>query len=218
MDHSEPITIAPAPPRTEAERDGLTPAAWHAHVREELAALHQALDALGQGVVEMTPQGHIRWATTRAWQWLARYWGRDARLTRRAPASLVRWADRTAAVQSDEGRRLPFLVAGYGRQLSVRLAVRASRRWLFLEEQAVGQAASLEPAGLTPREADVLAWLAQGKSNVDIAAILAISPRTVQKHLERIFVKLGVESRTAAAAYVIEHWRDHPLQPGPDVD
>lgn len=217
MDQFEPITITPAPPRTEAERDGLSPADWHAHVREELAALHQALDALGQGVIEMTPQGHIRWATTRAWQWLARYWGRDARLSRRAPASLVQWARGTAA-QADEGRRPPFLVTGYGRRLSVRLAVRASRWWLFLEEQTGCQAASLEPAGLTRREADVLAWLAQGKSNVDIAAILAISPRTVQKHLERVFMKLGVESRTAAAAYVIEHLRDHPLQPGSDAE
>ncbi len=53
-------------------------------------------------------------------------------------------------------------------------------------------------AALTPRERDVLIWLARGKTDRDIATVLALSPRTVQKHLEHIYVKLGVESRTAA--------------------
>ena len=52
---------------------------------------------------------------------------------------------------------------------------------------------------LTPREREVLALVAAGKSNGDIAFLLSISARTVQKHLERIFEKLGVETRTAAA-------------------
>jgi DNA-binding CsgD family transcriptional regulator len=51
---------------------------------------------------------------------------------------------------------------------------------------------------LTARERDVLSWLGAGKTDKDIAAILAISPRTVQKHLQRIYEKLGVETRTAA--------------------
>jgi DNA-binding response OmpR family regulator len=55
---------------------------------------------------------------------------------------------------------------------------------------------------LTPREMDVLAWIARGKTNRDIAEILGMSPRTVNKHLEHIFVKLGVETRAAAAALV----------------
>ena len=53
-------------------------------------------------------------------------------------------------------------------------------------------------AGLTEREAEVMHWLARGKTDSDIAALLSISPRTVQKHLEHIYVKLGVETRTAA--------------------
>jgi DNA-binding CsgD family transcriptional regulator len=52
---------------------------------------------------------------------------------------------------------------------------------------------------LTPREREVLDWVAAGKTNRDIAAILGASPRTVEKHLERIYEKLGVETRTAAA-------------------
>lgn len=54
------------------------------------------------------------------------------------------------------------------------------------------------PASLTPRETEVMHWLSCGKTNADIAAVLSISPRTVQKHLEHIYVKFGVETRTAA--------------------
>jgi DNA-binding CsgD family transcriptional regulator len=54
------------------------------------------------------------------------------------------------------------------------------------------------PSELTARECDVLQWLACGKTDADIAALLSISPRTVHKHLEHIYVKLGVETRTAA--------------------
>ena len=52
---------------------------------------------------------------------------------------------------------------------------------------------------LTPREREVLGWVAAGKSNAQIGTILGAMPRTVAKHLERIYEKLGVESRTAAA-------------------
>jgi DNA-binding CsgD family transcriptional regulator/GAF domain-containing protein len=56
--------------------------------------------------------------------------------------------------------------------------------------------------GLTTREAEVLRWVAAGKSDAQIGAILRISPRTVQKHLQNIYDKLGVESRTAAVMRV----------------
>ena len=56
---------------------------------------------------------------------------------------------------------------------------------------------------VTDREAEVLLWIARGKSNRDIAEILSLSPRTVNKHLEQIFTKLGVENRTSAAALAV---------------
>ena len=59
------------------------------------------------------------------------------------------------------------------------------------------------PNALTARERDVLQWLACGKTDADIAALLSISPRTVQKHLEHMYVKLGVETRTAAVMRVL---------------
>jgi DNA-binding response OmpR family regulator/DNA-binding CsgD family transcriptional regulator len=56
---------------------------------------------------------------------------------------------------------------------------------------------------LTSREAQVLLWISRGKSNREIGEILNISPRTVNKHLEQVFVKLGVENRAAAAARAV---------------
>ena len=58
--------------------------------------------------------------------------------------------------------------------------------------------------GLTNREAEVLLWVAQGKSNADVAAILGMSEKTVKQHLGTIFGKLGVENRNAAALRAIE--------------
>jgi DNA-binding CsgD family transcriptional regulator len=65
---------------------------------------------------------------------------------------------------------------------------------------------------LTAREAEVLYWVAKGKINRDIADILGASPATVKKHLERILAKLGVETRTAAAAMAMNRMRQ--LHPG----
>lgn len=56
---------------------------------------------------------------------------------------------------------------------------------------------------LTPREKEVMDWILEGKTNVDISGILSISARTVEKHCERIFQKLGVENRYAAIVYAL---------------
>lgn len=65
-------------------------------------------------------------------------------------------------------------------------------------------AAPLEKLGLTPREAEVLLWVAQGKANADVATILGISEKTAKIHLWHVFEKLHVETRTAAALIAIE--------------
>ncbi len=64
--------------------------------------------------------------------------------------------------------------------------------------------AQLEPLGLTPREAEVLFWVARGKTNDEIATVLGIGLTTVKKHLESTYAKLGVENRTTAAAMALE--------------
>lgn len=69
-----------------------------------------------------------------------------------------------------------------------------------------------ERLGLTRREVEVLTWVTDGKTNADIGLILGTSPRTVQKHLEHIFEKLGVETRTAAAMRALALTSSHGSQ------
>jgi DNA-binding CsgD family transcriptional regulator len=94
-------------------------------------------------------------------------------------------------------------------QLSVRNMGRVGigETMLLLEQRGANAASPsrLANAALTPRETEVLSWLAKGKTNRDIGDILGMSHRTVNKHLEHIFEKLGVETRAAAAALATGH-------------
>ena len=72
-------------------------------------------------------------------------------------------------------------------------------------DSLAGRAASAETHGLTPRELEVLRLVATGKSNREIAASLVISEHTVARHVQNIFTKLNLASRTAAAAFAFEH-------------
>ena len=77
---------------------------------------------------------------------------------------------------------------------------RLARLHYLFRQAAMDCAAATAPGvgHITPREYEVLSWVASGKTDADIAALLAISRRTVHKHLEHIYIKLGVETRTAA--------------------
>ncbi len=78
---------------------------------------------------------------------------------------------------------------------------------LFEEKVAPFAVHMLARRGLTSRESEILDWVVQGKTNPEIGTILGISSRTVQKHLERIYRRLGVENRHAAMALVMEIMR-----------
>lgn len=69
-------------------------------------------------------------------------------------------------------------------------------------QRTAAKAAGLGDFGLTPRESDVAQWVAAGKTNAEIARILGSSARTIEKHVERVLEKLGVENRTAAALLI----------------
>jgi len=92
--------------------------------------------------------------------------------------------------------------------LTVRLIRNCTLSALLFEELLLELPADFLVAhGLTPREAEVLRWIAQGKSSLEIARILNISDRTVSKHLERVYLRLGVENRHAAIALVHDELR-----------
>lgn len=76
---------------------------------------------------------------------------------------------------------------------------------LDLDRLAALRSGPARPAGLTPREVEVLQRVAEGKTNREVAEALFLSEKTVARHLSNIFTKLDVSSRTAAAAYAFEH-------------
>jgi DNA-binding CsgD family transcriptional regulator len=107
--------------------------------------------------------------------------------------------NRAAAQFSDRERELLDIVRPHLANL-YRLSV-------AIDRANATPAGGWDTAPLTAREREVLDWVAAGKTNRDIAAILGASPRTVEKHLERIYEKLGVETRTAAVMRVMKHGR-----------
>lgn len=88
----------------------------------------------------------------------------------------------------------------------------AARRNLSLKPD-FSSALPLQALGLTPREATVLLWVAQGKSNPEIATILGSGEGTIRKHLEHVFSKLQVESRAAATAVALGVLMSPPIPP-----
>lgn len=103
------------------------------------------------------------------------------------------------------GACLPLRIQQAGRELIIRLVIEQSgqRYLLLLEEQSLSLFASLELLGLSPRETEILAWMMQGKNNQEIAVQLNINIGTVRKHLENIYGKFGVHSRTEAISQAL---------------
>jgi len=99
------------------------------------------------------------------------------------------WLTRSVARWLEEGGREPLSVRRGERALAIE---RSNGSLLLREEQALVE--------LTRREQEILGWVARGKTNAEIAHLLWIAPSTVRKHLENVYAKLGVGTRTAAVA------------------
>ena len=174
-------------------------------IARELMLITQGEEALGHGVVLLNAEGQVRLATPRARRWLAEYFGSAG--GRRLPETLWRWVRHQegllAAADDVPPPQRPLLVDHGTRRLVVRFFTSSRDGLLLLDEQGPPEPRRLEALGLTRREAEVLAWVVQGKTNPEIATILGTRRRTVSKQLERIHQKLGVETRTAAAMLAV---------------
>jgi DNA-binding CsgD family transcriptional regulator len=149
-----------------------------------------------------------------AWRLLRSSFGARADAATVLPDVLRRWLraelDALAPVDALPAPPRPFAGTFGGCALTVHLipnAVSGSPVLVLEEERSLSAALLAERFALTPREAEVLRWIADGKTNAETAAILAMQVGTVKKHLERIFAKLGCDSRAAALALAREATR-----------
>jgi DNA-binding response OmpR family regulator/DNA-binding CsgD family transcriptional regulator len=176
-----------------------------------------ALDAFGYATITVRAgDGHLVWQTPLARELLRAHFGTEAPIT---PPAVLDWLRRHLR-EAEAQREPPRLTVETGaRRLGFRLHQRVGDEdsdpqglgdWLIVMQETSNQSvyAALAAAfGLTAREAEVLYWVVKGKINRDIADILGASPATVKKHLERIHMKMGVETRTAAAAMALQRVR-----------
>ena len=167
---------------------------------ERLSHVERAIDILDEGVVLLTPTGTVQWMSARARERFAAYFGPEGSTPDALPEPVTRWL-RGAAEPEATPSRAPLVVTRESRQLVIRFLSRGAEALLALGERYASiPPDALRPLGLSRRETEVLAWVTEGKRNGEIATILGASSRTIDKHVEHILRKLGVESRTAAAS------------------
>ncbi|MGZ5194082.1 MAG: response regulator [Ramlibacter sp.] len=185
----------------------------HVQGARQARQTRNALDAFGYASITVrASDGKLMWQTPLARELLLAYYGTSSPET---PQAVVGWLRRHLA-DAEKQIEPPRLTAELGaRRLTFRLHQQTGDDdWLIVmrevSDTAVIEAMSLS-FKLTAREAEVLYWVVKGKINRDIADIVGASPATVKKHLERIFAKLGVETRTAAAGMAMNRIRQlHP--------
>lgn len=157
---------------------------WHeARTRRVLAKALAELDRADEqgrrGVIILGPDGKVEFMSPPVHRFLRDFF--PGAPPGRLPAGLTDWLE--------DGRSQSLL----RRRGDRRLVVERTADSLILEER-------VEEIPLTARERDVLSWVARGKTNAEIAQLLWLAPSTVRKHLENVYAKLGVSTRTAAVA------------------
>lgn len=193
--------------------------AMHLAGARERRQARNALDAFGYATLTVRPHdGKLMWQTPLSRELLQRYCPNHPPYASRTAPEVQSWLQECLrCLQRGDAPRPLVLSQGDGARLTLRLHQQtgdnesaasadseewAGDDWLIVMREVSDQAvmqAMRDIFALTLREAEVLYWVVKGKTNKDVGDILGSSPMTVKKHLERVFVKLGVETRTAAA-------------------
>ena len=169
------------------------------------AGSRAALDATGRFLLATDARGRLLWCTPKARSLLTELFPAPGNSAASLPPGIMAQMMQLRSDTASGQARLLVDVNGRKMEISMlspigpdELLFRLTELSTTLDEQQLQQTLSL-----TSRESEVLLWISRGKANREIGEILAISPRTVNKHLEQIFVKLGVENRASAAARAV---------------
>jgi CheY-like chemotaxis protein/DNA-binding CsgD family transcriptional regulator len=190
-------------------REVLARVAAHLQQARAQRQARNALDAFGHATLVVRERdGRRVWQTALARSLLAEHFGGDEAST---PPEVIAWVAREALRRRAGADPQSLTVARGARRITFALHAMpedsfdeaTGGEWLVVmrgsDDGSIVEAISLS-LEVTAREAEVLYWVVKGKTNRDIGDILGTSPRTITKHLEHVFTKLGVETRTAAAA------------------
>jgi len=151
-----------------------------------------ALDSTGQHIISLDNDGNVIWATQQAGNLLSFINDLDSQLSAWLKQTTAR--DTLVFNEKDKVIQITYLSAQNDQEHLVQLSE---------QDNTLPTDELIKQLSVTQREAEVLIWISRGKTNREIAQILKISPRTVNKHLEVAFRKLEVDNRTAAAALCI---------------
>jgi len=165
-------------------------------------SVESALDISGQHLITVDCNGYILWGTPQAHALLAKAQIDKPWQDQQLAPQVKRWL--AAGVQGQQSNLLlenlsyPLELKWVSQQSGSEYLIR-----LIDGDRPSGSTLLKAKLAVTERESEVLHWIANGKTNREIAEILDMSPRTVNKHLEQLFPKLGVENRTAAAGVAL---------------
>lgn len=165
--------------------------------------LDSALETEGCGVISINSDGKTSFVSEFAGQLLDGYFADEKRQTNSLPEILWEWMKQTdSAIKLNKFGSPPetFKIENQTGELTVRYVYDSAtrERTLLLERKKFFSLQEFEKLLLTGREAEILFLVTRGKTDSTIAELCGISPRTVHKHIEHIYCKLGVETRTGA--------------------
>jgi DNA-binding NarL/FixJ family response regulator len=166
------------------------------------SSAQQALDSIGQNLFAVNLEGDLLWATPQALDFISNFNNSEQWLNDLLRPHLVN------LIKSNPKDNATVTIEYKGGKCNLHLVSHRSSgecicRLSHYAEVLPGEDRLKQALNLTAREAEVLFWLSNGKANKEIAQILNIGARTVNKHLEQVFAKLNVENRTTAAGIAI---------------
>jgi len=196
-------------------REVLARIAAHLSTARAQRQARNALDAFGHAtMVVLERTGKRLWQTALARRLMGEYFPDAPEVA--TPPEVMAWVARESLRRRAGADPLTLTIARGAQRLNFTLHPMGEEgahdgQWLLVlreeSETALLEALAQSFPALTARESEVLYWVIQGKTNRDIGDILGTSPRTVHKHLEHVFEKLGVETRTAAAGLALNRTR-----------
>lgn len=167
--------------------------------------ISRAMEVANLGMAVVTSQGQIKTITPTAERWLGEFFDRPTEPGRRLPERLWARVNQELALRRDDNLipplAAPWEVCRDGRRLLVRMSIDDNQDscLLVLEKQQTQFSPNgLMTLGLARREAEVLFWVAQGKTNQEVGKLLDLSYGTIKKYIDRIYDKLGVTNRVEA--------------------